>query len=207
MERIVPPICHTCGSTLVYCQCLKKYQFTRSVAPFYYVGRARQGIIRLKFGGKTDAVPELAKEMTDTILKEYGEKPADYIVCVPMTKAKTKIRGFNQSELLAGAISMAIGVPFMAGGLIKVRETDPQKNCGERDRWSNVMGSFDVNTGLDIKNKNILLIDDVFTTGASLNECARMLKMAGASQVNCAVCAMTRKMRVVKPIKANYNVR
>lgn len=106
---------------------------------------------------------------------------ADILVPIPMHPIKQKIRGFNHSELLCAYLSHATGIPYSAKLLYKVRLTGEQKKLAAEERRRNIRGSFEVD-GL-VKGLNIVIVDDVFTTGATAYECARVLKSRGAKHV------------------------
>lgn len=105
------------------------------------------------------------------------------IIPVPSTKASIKQRGFSQTELLAQQISKELKVKMYPHLLIRVKETPSQRECTREER-ENLLQAFDVRKADCIKGKNILLVDDVFTTGSTSRECARTLLDNGANQVN-----------------------
>ena len=101
-----------------------------------------------------------------------------------------KERGYNQSELLAKEVGLRTGLSVF-DNLKKVKETDRQKKLTAKERRENLKGVFDVVRADEIKGKNVLVIDDVYTTGATINECARVLKRAGARKVYSITAAQT----------------
>ncbi|MBU3964465.1 hypothetical protein KJ562_01980 [Patescibacteria group bacterium] len=114
------------------------------------------------------------------------------IVCgVPMRRKKLKNRGFNQSEEIAKYFSEEIGISFVPGLLVKTKTTLPQAELTKEERIKNILNAFELNPlfGQLIKNKDVLLIDDVFTTGATMEECAKVLKQNHAQRVWGAVVA------------------
>lgn len=201
------PICKTCGRGLPYCKCRKRYQFRRCVAPFYYEGRAKSAVLRLKFYGRTEAAAVLGAQMYDTVVREYGGNPADVVCCVPAGKSTIKKRGYNHAELLGQQVAALLKKPFAADVLLKVLDCPPQHSMGARDRWSNVLGAYGVENAQAVVGKTVLLVDDIMTTGATLNECAKALKEAGAREVFCVVCTVTRARTLVKAIKMSYNAK
>lgn len=204
LPRVEPPICLSCGRGLQYCTCSRHFHFRRCVSPFYYDGCAKDGIWRLKFHGKTEGVPVLAHEMAETVLDQYGERCADLIVCVPSTKSTIRLRGYNQAELLAKSLSVELNLPCDADALQKVLEIS-QRSMDALARRENVIGAYAVTEDARVKGKNILLVDDIITTGATLNECAKAMEQAGAKDILCVTYACTRPKRVVKSIKISYN--
>ena len=105
------------------------------------------------------------------------------IVPVPSTKASIKQRGFNQTEVLGSQISKELKVKMYPDLLVRVKETPSQRECTREEREKNLLQAFAVNKVDCIEGKNILLVDDVFTTGSTSRECARTLLDHGASTV------------------------
>ncbi len=103
------------------------------------------------------------------------------IIAVPLSRKKQFKRGYNQSELIAKIIAKKSKIPYRKNILIKQKHNITQSNLNRKQRFENVKNVFKVTN--DLKNKKILLIDDIYTTGATVNECARVLKKAGASEV------------------------
>jgi ComF family protein len=110
---------------------------------------------------------------------------ADYLIPVPLHARRLWMRRFNQSAVLAQELAKRTGRTCLPDGLIRLRHTVPQKGLSRKHRTENVKGAFAVNGRYMniLKGKNALLIDDVFTSGATLNECARTLKRHGAENV------------------------
>lgn len=130
----------------------------------------------------------LANNLKTRIKQILKEQPI--VTPVPMAKNRLKERGFNHAELIAKVVSAELSLAFDPGILVKLKNTLPQAECADRrERLENTIGSFGINPGSDIHGKNILLIDDVSTTGATLNEAARVLRNAGAAKIYAAVVA------------------
>ncbi len=108
--------------------------------------------------------------------------PVDLILAVPMHPRRARERGYNQSDLLVEALSRLIQLPMTSGSLVRLRNTPSQVSLGAEARRSNVQGAFCCNDQL-FQGKGVLLVDDVCTTGATLNACATALKGAGAAPV------------------------
>lgn len=106
------------------------------------------------------------------------------IVPVPLFKRRLNWRGFNQSELIAKSLALSLQLDFSSGILVRTSAAKPQADIPERNiRLANVKNKFAINTGAAIKNRVVILIDDIVTTGATLNECADVLKKNGAKKV------------------------
>jgi len=119
-------------------------------------------------------------------------RPVSYIDCiipVPLHVARLRQRGFNQALILAHELSRAFSLPLSFDNLKRVRPTRPQVELTGTERIKNVAGAFALRRPDELKDRGVLLIDDVFTTGATMNECARVLKDAGASRVTALTLA------------------
>jgi len=112
-------------------------------------------------------------------------------VPVPLHKHRLRVRGFNQSLLLAKAVSSGIETPLDRLSFIRERDTESQTGLGRKERRKNVANAFSVTSRAIFNMKKVLLIDDVITTGYTFNECARTLKKAGALEVICLALART----------------
>ena len=109
--------------------------------------------------------------------------PADLIIPVPLHPKRLRWRGFNQSVLLARQVSREYAIPLDPFVVYRNKETPPQTQLTEDERRKNVRGAFSLNDQKSVKGKRILLIDDVYTSGATVNECSRALKRGGAKEV------------------------
>ena len=115
---------------------------------------------------------------------KLGRGSADFILIpVPLGKKRLKWRGFNQAEELGKELAVFFRIPLISNCLVKIKETFPQVKLTDEARKENVKGVFSIENKELIKNKNILLIDDVYTTGTTLQECAGVLKKAGAKKI------------------------
>lgn len=156
---------------------------------FKYEKIIRKEILAFKFFDK----PKIGKAFAKIIVK--NEKVCgkiefcDIIIPVPMSKIKKAQRGYNQTEILANEISKNFELEYSNNILIKIKNNKRQSSLSKLERLKNVEGVFKIQNEIELKNKKIILIDDIFTTGATLNECAKMLKMAGARQVIALVIA------------------
>ncbi len=187
---VTPPICPYCGQSKQQCGCQKhRLAFDKVAAAFYYETAARDGVLRLKRYDDPDAVEYFSMQLYEVVLREYGNEPIDEITYVPMTSRALRNREYNQGELLARALGKRLNMPVRAL-LTKLYETRPQKELNIESRSGNLLGVFDVTE--TVRDKTILLVDDVMTTGATLHECAKMLKIYGAKRV-LAVTVAVRK--------------
>ena len=128
--------------------------------------------------------------MAQTCRKRYGDIEFDYVAYVPMDKKREKQRGFNQSMLLAKGIAEELNIPFGKNLLVKLYRTDVQHELNEVERKGNLLGAFDVSSAYNLEGRTVLLVDDVKTSGATLNECGKMLYLNGAERVFCLTAAL-----------------
>jgi ComF family protein len=135
-----------------------------------------------------DLLPMMQRWLTTPACRELADA-ADLLVAVPLHVRRLKERGFNQALLLAQAFP---DKPLAREALIRVRHTVPQSGLNPRERRENVKRAFAAPRPEDLKGKNVLLIDDVYTTGATVRECAKVLLKAGAREVNVLTVARVR---------------
>ncbi len=183
------PVCERCGRTKSLCTCQKhRRHFDRCVAVMRYEDRAAKAVLDLKRHDEADRVETMAVEMVAALRRRVDAAAFDAVTCVPMHKNERRRRGFNQSEYLAKEIARLLDVPFYPA-LEKICETSPQKTLSRIERDGNLLGAYDV--ALSFQGERLLLVDDVITTGATLHECAKMLKIGGAASVTALVFAAT----------------
>ena len=195
MPYILPPLCPCCGRNEETCVCRgRRRHFERCVSPFYYEESAKQGISYLKNRGYRVTVEGFASHMAELVRREYGGIPFDYVTGVPLHVKEHRERGFDQSALLAKSLAKHVGVPYLPL-LYKCIHTRPQKELTALERSGNLLGAFDVKDPDAVQGKTLLLVDDVITTGATLDECAKMLKIYGVEEVYAitAVAAVLKK--------------
>ncbi|HUW71988.1 MAG TPA: ComF family protein [Candidatus Humimicrobiaceae bacterium] len=134
-------------------------------------------------------VKELAESLSLLIIEHFQllDNKLNFtdftIIPIPLEKRRLKSRGFNQAEEIAKELSHFLEIPLFSGCLIKTKETTPQVELSGDERKENIRGAFSVKNSQEIKNKKILLVDDVFTTGSTMEEAARILKAAGAKEI------------------------
>ena len=191
VPRIPADACRICGVEKKLCVCRKRsFPCQRRIAPFYYEGEAKHGILRFKKYGHFGGYRTMARLVAEKAAEEYADVPFDAVVCVPPSKRMKKERGYSQTVLLAKEIARQLELPFEKKQLVQLYESAPQKGMSRVNRIGNVAGVYDVRDPDTVKGKNYLLIDDVITTGATVNECAKMLRIFGANRVYAAaVCA------------------
>ncbi|HOV69765.1 MAG TPA: ComF family protein [Clostridia bacterium] len=155
--------------------------FNKCVSVCEYDGTAEVLIKKLKYANQRHIALTIAKLMSAK-LAGLNWKP-DMIIPVPMHKKAQRRRGFNQAELLARTIADMCNVDMMRA-LVKTKETPPQAGLDRKGRLKNLRGSFSMDASYDVTGKSVVIIDDVFTTGATADACAEVLYAAGAKNVN-----------------------
>ena len=195
---LTPPLCPICGTPFPSkdqeshpCgECLaRRPHYDRAGALYTYEGTLLQAIYGLKYGGKTFLADALGSLLSDFAQKWIPEPVPQYIMPVPLHKKRLRERGFNQSLLLSRHVANALTVELDFLSLRRVKYTLPQTGLAKKERHKNIRGAFEIKNPSIVKNKTILLVDDVATTGNTLNECARVLKRAKARNVYCVTLA------------------
>ncbi len=189
-QRQICPICGDLSQKAKICQNCQRSRpnFDQLLSWGEYSGVLRTAIKKLKFDHGL-GLARILSEPSIKHIKSWGIK-IDHIVPVPLSNSRQKERGYNQSALLASLISKGLHTRFIMHSLTRVKETRSQVGLNSKERVSNVFDAFRTND-TDNNNKSVLLIDDIATTGSTLNECAKALKIAGAREVFCFTVAKT----------------
>jgi competence protein ComFC len=186
LPRLLPPLCPKCSRPLVRedrCPICQKWtlEINGIRAPFLFQGAVRQAVHQLKYNNFKALAFPLAQ-----LLAEYLETrllPVEVIVPVPLHPRRLRERGYNQSALLARELGRLTSLPVVEDSLFRLTDTPAQARAANAEiRRSNVEGVFACREG-KLEGKQVLLIDDVCTTGATLDSCAIALKRAGVSSV------------------------
>ena len=149
-----------------------------------YDGALKKAIRLLKYRNRPHLAKPLAQLLIEFAQIHLNMKEFNTVACVPLHSAKIREREFNQADLLARPLSRKFGVVFSAGKLRKNKSGPSQSNLNRSKRLKNLKGTFSVHDHNHFNDKNVLLVDDVFTTGATVNECSRALLDAGAKTVS-----------------------
>lgn len=162
----------------------------KTVAPFEYDGIFAKAVKDFKFRENSDYAKALAFPISCAVVECFGTGSIDIVTCVPMHKKNLKERGYNQSELLARECAKLLEIPYV-NCIEKHKQNRLQHTLHGKERLNNVRGVYRITDKALVKGKNILLIDDILTTGSTLGECCRVLKKADCAHVSCAVlCAV-----------------
>ena len=181
-------ICRKCGKN--NCACGNDLFYDYSYIACYYEGLVTNGIINLKINNALNAAEFFSYIIYSKILGD--EKKYDLVIAVPMSLKKQRDRGYNQAEEFAKFIAKKINSPINTKILFKIDSNIEQHKLNSKQRQENVINSYYIKKDYNLSGKNILLCDDVITTGSTINECSRLLKESGATRVDIAVCSTTK---------------
>lgn len=196
VKIIKEPKCQKCGKQLctdekLLCQdCNEiKHIFDKGVCIFEYTEEFRQSIYRFKYDNKrcySDLFGYVGEKRYNKLLRKWK---IEKILPVPMYSKKQQRRGYNQAEVFGQALSEYTGIEMDAKCLIRVRDTKPQKGLNKEERHQNLQNAFGVDKERLNGIKSVLLVDDIYTTGSTVDGCARVLKSAGVEKVYCMCVA------------------
>lgn len=212
LEKLIfPPVCGICGKLNENYLCsrcnlelqkssefqvdsyitesgFKRKYFDEHIYFFQYQGLIREQIINYKFN---DAAYKY-RGISNFILKNFILKDSkifrifneyDVIIPVPISKKRLKERGYNQAELIAKEISKALNKELVKNCLIKEKNIVAQSSLNKDEREENIKGAYILNNSEKLKNKGVLLIDDIYTTGSTANECCKIIEEAGTKKI------------------------
>ncbi|MCH5198441.1 MAG: ComF family protein [Oscillospiraceae bacterium] len=182
-SKIRGAVCDICGLKLSYCNCAASRYYSKAVFPFLYENDVRRSLHRLKFRGRLDKVKPFAGAMYNALL-ERNISDTDILTFIPMSKISKYNRGYNQAELLCKELSRLSGISYLPL-LCKFGKNAKQHSLKMTRRHGNVLGMYEPDKRYieEIKGKNILIVDDILTTGATLSEAAKTLLIFGAEKV------------------------
>jgi ComF family protein len=160
-----------------------------AMAALVYGGAIARAIVRLKYEKRPDLSRPLADLLWGALEPRAAALSGVLVVPVPLHPSRLADRGFNQSALIASRIAHRLGAPLKPRALARVRDTPQQASLDRVDRLANLSGAFLVRRPEHVRDRDVLLIDDVRTTGATLDACTRALLDAGALSVRFAVVA------------------
>lgn len=194
LEKEELDLCRHCRTHVAECGTSRRkipYLDSRTVV-WYYENDVRGSLIRYKFHRARHYANSYGRLLAMKLLRE-GKHDVDLVTWVPVSKRRKFSRGYDQVELLGRALCKELDLPFVPC-LKKIRHNATQSTIkGEAQRRANVMGVYRSVNGSQFAGKRILLLDDIITTGATISECAKILKIAGAKEVHGAAIAATRQ--------------
>ena len=187
--RIAEPVCKKCGKPLSderkeYCgDCTgKKHSYRQGKALFLYKGEMHQSMYRFKYSNCRDYALFYAEEAATRYADWICYRKIEAIVPIPMYPAKKRRRGYNQAEVFAGALGRKLQIPVEMGLVKRTRDTTPQKELSESRRKKNLKNAFCV-TRERVAYRQILLVDDIYTTGSTMDAVTEILLAAGAQNI------------------------
>jgi ComF family protein len=190
---LAPPFCSVCGTPFPSkevenhpcgsCVTKEKY-FTVARALGYYEGPLQEAIHRWEYQGRLSLTSFFGEGMAEALQRYWGGTSLDLLLPVPLHRQRLRERGFNQALLLVKDLSRRTGIPCDKRILQKKKPTLPQVNLSGPEREKGVRGAFQITEKEKLKGKSILLVDDVYTTGATVNECSKVLMAGGAERVD-----------------------
>ena len=197
LSFVKSPTCKKCGKeilneTMEYCEdCIShRHVFEHGVALLNYDEKARASMVQIKYKNKREYLDFYGAALAARYEKQIRRMQADAIVPVPIHRSRRRRRGFNQAELLAEVMGERLGIPVMPDALVRSKRTLPQKELSAAERLKNLSGAFlagEIPAGV----RSVLLVDDIYTTGSTIEACARALRNAGVERVYFAVICMT----------------
>ena len=192
IEPISANTCRKCGLTKEHCECNKYvYHFTSIIAPFKNDGAAKAAMYNIKYHGMKEGTAFFSDYMAQLVNKKYKNINFDYAVSIPTSRSSKRQRGFDQAELICKSTAKKLNLPYLKKCLLLNRTPRSQHTLSANDRFLNTKDLYSINPKYDLSDKTILLMDDIKTTGASLDEAAKTLLLYGAESVYCVTALVT----------------
>ncbi|MCI9338870.1 MAG: ComF family protein [Lachnospiraceae bacterium] len=187
LELLTPPWCMKCGKKLPregeFCaDCMKKRHVFRRGRALYAYESAAPSIYRFKYGGRREYADFYGEQMAQYLGSYIRGLQPDALLPVPLHRRRMAARGYNQAQLIAEAVGRRLGVPVYTDFLVRVKNTAPLKYENPKERQNNLKKAFNIARN-DVKLKRVVLVDDIYTTGSTMDEAAETLKEAGAEEV------------------------
>ena len=186
---VADPYCMKCGSPIrdssrVMCSdCMRReHDFAGGRAAFIYDDVLKESVYRYKYGGRAEYAGYYAPAMAKRLEPFIRSCKAEALIPIPLHASRFRERGYNQAELLADGLSGILDIPVRRDILIRTVKTRVQKNLRAGQRQNNLKKAFKIASD-DVKLKNTLLVDDIYTTGATIDAAAACLKEAGVENV------------------------
>ena len=187
LQLLTPPWCMKCGKKLAQegefcgdCQ-RREHLFTRGRALYSYESAA-PSIYRFKYGGRREYAEAFGEQMAEYLGDFIRTVRPEALIPIPLHRKRLRARGYNQARLLARALGRRTGVPVCADFLVRVKNTLPLKYENPKERQNNLKKAFNIVRN-DVKLKRVVVIDDIYTTGSTMDEAAETLRGAGVEEV------------------------
>lgn len=187
---ITEPRCKRCSKPVTvqeqeYCyDCIKaRHHYESGFAVFLYQGNIKKSLMDYKFRGLKQYVDFYVEQLIIHLGEKLNHLHFDFMIPVPLHNRKLRMRGFNQSELIAQGLSEYLQIPVRNDILLRTRFTTPQKTLDPKERLQNMIEAFDIRNSREVNNKKILIVDDIYTTGSTIDACSAILLKAGCAKV------------------------
>ena len=197
LRYVAEPRCCKCGKPLQigeeeYCHdCMDGRHIYDSGLALYEYDSIKDSLYRFKYKGRCEYAGFYGREMAERLGDRIMKWHPDVLLPVPMYKRKERMRGYNQAGLLAEAVGAALHIPVRRGLMLRQRQTVPMKELDPAGRQINLKNAFNIGQ-FDVKLKCIIIVDDIYTTGSTMDEMAKVLKTAGVSRVHFLTLAIGR---------------
>ncbi len=184
--------CSLCGLPVKLCSCKYSFfYFKSSLAPFENEGPVKKGFYSFKFRRNRPVVPFFAESMASLVKEKLSDINFDFVCSVPCHRKTKALYGFDRVAFLARKTAKRLGLPFRNCLKQPAPGATQHKSATVDERFKNIRNKYRVKKGFDVRNKRVLLIDDIKTTGATLSECARELRLSGAKEVYALTALIT----------------
>lgn len=194
-DEIPADHCPVCRQEYADCHC--SYAFTQICSPFFYQNRIKSAILSMKTESDKSYAEFFAAQMMPLFRQHFADYQIAAVVPVPAKQSTIRERGFNQAEKLAAALAKRAELPMRIDLLIRLEESQPQHNLPLKERLYNAQQSYKRNPSAEMVAGNFLLVDDVCTTGATLDACSRILLELGAQ----SVCVLTASATLLQSVR------
>lgn len=189
LRRICEPACKKCGKALEkeeteYCaDCAqRKHRYTRGAAVFPYDRLLRASVARYKYRGRREYADFYAEELAESCRGLLPVWEPQAFIPIPLHRSRKRKRGFNQAELVARKLGKILGIPVESRLLVRTKKTEPQKELNDGQRRTNLKNAFQVRQN-DVRLKRVVLVDDIYTTGSTIDAAAAVLLEHGVEKV------------------------
>jgi len=189
LPYVKEPRCYRCGKELrdertEYCYDCSRHTmyYEKGVSLFRYNSVMRRAMDGFKYKNKRQYADFFTAELVRVFGEEMKAWEVDAIIPIPVHKSRRRVRGYNQAELLAEPISRYLQVPMNTELLVRSQKTKPQSKLDDKERRKNVEEAFKIRESV-VQLRKVILVDDIYTTGSTINACARLLREAGAEKV------------------------
>lgn len=187
LKILTPPWCMRCGKKLreegEYCaDCRRKEHVFRRGRALYEYESAALPIYRFKYGGRQEYAEYFGEQMAEFLGSFVRSAEPDALIPIPLHRKRMAVRGYNQAELLAVALGRRLGLPVCTDFLVREKNTVPLKYENPQERQNNLKKAFNIARN-DVKLEKVIVVDDIYTTGSTMDEVARVLKAAGVRDI------------------------